>query len=121
MEDSSTRAAISLVLIRSMPLVSESQSPAPSFLLEPGVYIVHCAYGLAAATRRTALTGGAAVINLLSILARQHLDALPAPGSGLPGLPVKDDAGVTETLVLLVAVMFFLLGILAAKNGLFGT
>ena len=49
----------------SMPLVSESQSAAPSFLLEPGVYIVHCAYGLAAATRRVEIEKTTAVEKLV--------------------------------------------------------
>jgi hypothetical protein len=48
-----------------MPVVAESQSAAPSFLLDPGVYVVHCAYGLAAATRRVEIEKTMAVEKLV--------------------------------------------------------
>lgn len=38
-----------------MPMVGESQDREPVFMLPPGVYVVHAAYGLAAATRRVEL------------------------------------------------------------------
>jgi hypothetical protein len=48
-----------------MPVVAESVTAAPSFLLEPGVYIVHVAYGLAAATRRVEMGDTTAVEKLV--------------------------------------------------------
>lgn len=49
-----------------MPIVGESDEPAPSFALPPGVYIVHAAYGLAAATRRVEI-GAAPVHEVLAL------------------------------------------------------
>ena len=34
-----------------------------------------------------ALAGGAAVVNLLTLIARARLAVLPNPGDGIPGLP----------------------------------
>jgi hypothetical protein len=48
-----------------MPLIAESDQAEPSFLLEPGVYIVHAAYGLAAATRRVEIGEASAVEKLV--------------------------------------------------------
>jgi hypothetical protein len=48
-----------------MPIVAQSDAAAPVFSLEPGVYIVHAAYGLAAATRRVEIAGAAAVEKLV--------------------------------------------------------
>jgi hypothetical protein len=36
-------------------LVQQSDEPSPTFVLEPGIYIVHATYGLAGATRRLAV------------------------------------------------------------------
>lgn len=36
-----------------------------------------------------ALAGGAAVLNLVLLIARARLAVLPDPGAGLPGLPVE--------------------------------
>ncbi len=48
-----------------MPIVAQSDAAAPVFSLEPGVYIVHGAYGLAAATRRVEIAGTAGVEKLV--------------------------------------------------------
>jgi hypothetical protein len=48
-----------------MPIVAESDAAAPTFLLEPGVYVVHVAYGLAAATRRVEIDKVTAVEKLV--------------------------------------------------------
>lgn len=41
-----------------MPIVAESEDPAPRFDLDPGIYVVHAGYGLAGATRRVDLSAG---------------------------------------------------------------
>lgn len=48
-------------------------------------------------------------VNLLSILARQHLAPLPQPGEGLPGLPTEDGG---YSLVGVLLVIFLVLAIL---------
>lgn len=51
-----------------------------------------------------ALAGGAAVANLVLLIARARLAVLPAPGEGLPGLPAERGAG-DIVLGLLVAIL----------------
>ena len=46
-------------------MVAESSAPAPVFSLEPGVYVVHVAYGLAVAMKRVELVDNAAVEKLV--------------------------------------------------------
>lgn len=45
-------------------LVQESTSASPSIPLDPGVYIVHAAYGLASATRRVVMSGAPSTVSL---------------------------------------------------------
>lgn len=42
-----------------------------------------------AAWQSAALAGGAAVVNLVLLIARDRLAVLPSPGQGLPGLPTE--------------------------------
>lgn len=56
------------------------------------------------AWQAAALAGGAAVTNLILLIARDRLAVLPSPGDGLPGLPAE--RGATDiTLALLIAIL----------------
>ncbi|MDQ0469046.1 hypothetical protein [Labrys wisconsinensis] len=48
-----------------LPIVGESDDAAPTFSLEPGIYVVHAAYGLAAATRRVEIGNTPAIERLV--------------------------------------------------------
>jgi hypothetical protein len=48
-----------------MPIAAQSDAAAPVFSLDPGVYVVHAAYGLAAATKRVEIGSAAAVEKLV--------------------------------------------------------
>lgn len=48
-----------------MPIVADADAAAPVFSLEPGVYVIHAAYGLAAATKRVEIGTSAAVEKLV--------------------------------------------------------
>jgi hypothetical protein len=70
-----------------MPIVAESKENTPVFDLEPGVYVVHAAYGLAGATQRVDLSAGKVTetlaLNAGALRVAATVDGKPIPATEL--------------------------------------